>query len=56
MRQCDVKYFLSQKLSWNLTNSFPNHTFHWKGIDQSSVLAYFPPSDTYESGYNINSQ
>ena len=53
MQICDVKYFLSQKLSWNLTNTFPHHTFIWKGIDQSKVLAHFPPGDTYESDLKI---
>lgn len=52
MKLCDVSYFLSQKLSWNLTNTFPHHSFYWKGIDQSKVLAYFPPGDTYESHVN----
>jgi alpha-mannosidase len=28
-----INYFLSQKLSWNLTNKFPHHTFLWEGID-----------------------
>ena len=53
MQICDIKYFLSQKLSWNLTNTFPHHTFIWKGIDQSKVLAHFPPGDTYESELKI---
>ena len=53
MKLCDIKYFLSQKLSWNLTNTFPHHTFFWKGIDQSKVLAHFPPGDTYESHIDV---
>ncbi|RXG58013.1 Alpha-mannosidase [Armadillidium vulgare] len=41
-------YFLTQKLSWNLVNEFPHHTFIWEGIDGSSVLAHFPPGNSYE--------
>ena len=39
--------FLTQKLSWNRFNPPEHHTFHWVGIDGSSVLAHFPPADTY---------
>ena len=42
-----LPYFLSQKLSWNLFNKFPHTTFTWEGIDGSTVLAHFPPADTY---------
>ncbi len=48
-RLAGSRYFLSQKLSWNQTNSFPHHTFWWQGIDGSRVFAHFPPSDTYSS-------
>jgi len=44
---CD--WFLSQKLSWNETNTMPHHTFTWEGIDGSRVLTHFPPVDTYIS-------
>ncbi|BFZ09579.1 hypothetical protein BsWGS_12618 [Bradybaena similaris] len=48
LRHCGVTRFLTQKLSWSLVNKFPHHTFHWEGIDGSSVLAHFPPGDSYE--------
>ncbi|KAG8514576.1 Alpha-mannosidase 2C1 [Galemys pyrenaicus] len=48
MRSCGIQYFLTQKLSWNLVNSFPHHTFFWEGLDGSRVLAHFPPGDSYE--------
>ncbi|MGB6057548.1 MAG: hypothetical protein WBF71_04725, partial [Microthrixaceae bacterium] len=41
--------FLTQKLSWNRTNSFPHHTFWWEGIDGSRVYTHFPPVDTYNA-------
>ncbi|CAI7994927.1 Alpha-mannosidase 2C1 [Geodia barretti] len=44
-----INYFLSQKLSWSLTNKFPHHTFLWEGIDGTCCLVHFPPADTYES-------
>ena len=44
---CD--YFLTQKISWNQFNVFPHHTFVWKGIDGSEVLAHFPPENGYSN-------
>ncbi|WGW12660.1 glycoside hydrolase family 38 C-terminal domain-containing protein [Saxibacter everestensis] len=43
------KYFLTQKISWNDTNSMPHHTFNWEGIDGTRVFTHFPPVDTYNS-------
>jgi alpha-mannosidase len=48
-----INYFLSQKLSWNLTNKFPHHTFLWEGIDGTCCLAHFPPADTYQSRADV---
>jgi alpha-mannosidase len=42
MRKCGIKYFLSQKLSWNLITKFPHTSFVWEGLDGSHVLAHFP--------------
>jgi alpha-mannosidase len=47
MRSAGVRWFLTQKISWNETNVFPHNTFWWEGIDGSRVLAHFPPADTY---------
>jgi alpha-mannosidase len=44
-----VRYFMTQKLSWNWVTRHPHHTFHWQGIDGSTVLAHMPPEDTYNS-------
>ncbi len=41
MRLCGVKYFLTTKLSWNDTNSFPYESFIWQGIDGSRVCVHF---------------
>ncbi|MGV8996509.1 MAG: alpha-mannosidase [Parvibaculaceae bacterium] len=47
MREAGLHRFLTQKLSWNKYTSPPHHSFHWRGLDGSSVLAHFPPADTY---------
>jgi alpha-mannosidase len=44
---CD--YFLTQKISWNDTNTFPHNSFMWQGIDGTEIFTHFPPSDTYGS-------
>ncbi|KAL6474259.1 hypothetical protein MHYP_G00178200 [Metynnis hypsauchen] len=48
MRGCGISRFLTQKLSWNLVNTFPHSTFFWEGIDGSLVLTHFPPGNSYE--------
>uniref|UniRef100_A0A8C2VKB0 Alpha-mannosidase 2C1 n=1 Tax=Chinchilla lanigera TaxID=34839 RepID=A0A8C2VKB0_CHILA len=53
MRGCGITRFLTQKLSWNLVNSFPHHTFHWEGLDGSRVLVHFPPGDSYGMQVNV---
>jgi alpha-mannosidase len=42
-----MKWFLTQKISWNQTNKFPHHTFWWEGIDGTRIFTHFPPADTY---------
>ncbi|AXG77904.1 alpha-mannosidase [Streptomyces paludis] len=49
MKLAGVKWFLTQKISWNTTNKFPHHTFRWEGIDGTRILSHFPPVDTYNS-------
>ena len=49
MKLAEVPYFLTMKLSWSLYNKFPYHSFHWKGIDGSSVFAHMLPEDTYNA-------
>ncbi|XP_069337836.1 alpha-mannosidase 2C1 isoform X4 [Eulemur rufifrons] len=54
MRGCGIRHFLTQKLSWNLVNSFPHHTFFWEGLDGSHVLVHFPPGDSYGMQGNVD--
>ncbi|MFE7169235.1 alpha-mannosidase [Streptomyces sp. NPDC057616] len=44
-----IRWFLTQKLSWNQSNKMPHHTFWWEGIDGTRVFTHFPPVDTYNS-------
>ena len=44
-----MKWFLTQKISWNQTNQMPHHTFWWEGIDGSRIFTHFPPVDTYNA-------
>ncbi|XP_051918255.1 alpha-mannosidase 2C1 isoform X2 [Hippocampus zosterae] len=48
MQGCGISNFLTQKLSWNLVNTFPHSTFFWEGLDGSKVLTHFPPGNSYE--------
>ncbi|MFF3325586.1 alpha-mannosidase [Streptomyces sp. NPDC002889] len=47
-----VKWFLTQKLSWNQSNKMPHHTFWWEGIDGTRVFTHFPPVDTYNAQFH----
>jgi len=49
IRGCGCRNFLTIKLSWNMVNEFPYHSFKWQGIDGSEVLAHMPPEGTYNS-------
>lgn len=49
LKKSGVKYFITQKLSWNMVNKFPHHSFWWRGIDGSMVLAHMLPENTYNS-------
>ena len=42
-------WFLTQKISWNETNTMPHSTFLWEGIDGTRLFTHFPPVDTYNS-------
>jgi len=53
LRAAGVRFFLTQKLSWNEVDRFPHHTFWWEGIDGSRVLAHCPPTDTYNGEFRV---
>ncbi|WP_426404869.1 alpha-mannosidase [Streptomyces sp. R-07] len=49
MKLAGIRWFLTQKISWNTTNRFPHHTFRWEGIDGTRIFSHFPPVDTYNA-------
>ena len=49
LKKAGIDWFLTQKLSWSKMTEFRHHTFHWAGIDGSSVLTHFPPEANYTS-------
>lgn len=49
IKKSGLDNFMTIKISWNLINEFPHHSFHWQGIDGSSVLTHMPPEGTYNS-------
>jgi alpha-mannosidase len=53
IRGAGIRFFLTQKLSWNQFNKPTSSTFLWEGIDGSSVLTHFPPSDTYNGSGSV---
>jgi alpha-mannosidase len=49
LRKSGMDWFQTIKLAWNKVNDFPHRTFHWEGIDGSSVLVHMPPEGDYNS-------
>ncbi|MBN1542825.1 alpha-mannosidase [candidate division KSB1 bacterium] len=49
LKKSGIDFLVTQKISWNQFNRFPHHTFIWRGIDGSEIVAHFPPEDTYNS-------
>ncbi|WP_457099756.1 alpha-mannosidase [Microbacterium sp. P5_E9] len=49
LRKSGMDWFQTIKLSWNKVNVFPHRTFHWQGIDGSTVLVHMPPEGDYNS-------
>ncbi len=49
LKLADVDYFSTQKLSWSLINPFPHQSFHWQGLDGTTVLTHMLPEETYNS-------
>ncbi|ORX86316.1 hypothetical protein K493DRAFT_269045 [Basidiobolus meristosporus CBS 931.73] len=52
--QSGLKYFFTQKLSWNNINKFPNTSFYWKGLDGSKVVTHMAPSETYNAQAEVS--
>jgi alpha-mannosidase len=52
LKKSGVDIFMTQKISWNETNTFPHHTFYWQGIDGTRILTHFLPANNY----NVNNR
>lgn len=52
-RGAGMDRFLTQKLSWNNINNFPNTTFNWVALDGSQVICHMPPNNTYTALANL---
>ncbi|MET0974240.1 MAG: glycoside hydrolase family 38 C-terminal domain-containing protein [Leifsonia sp.] len=49
LRGTGMDWFQTIKLAWNTVNDFPHRSFHWQGIDGSTVLVHMPPEGDYNS-------
>ncbi|WP_029150453.1 alpha-mannosidase [Microbacterium indicum] len=47
LRRAGIRWFFTQKMSWNDSDAMPHHSFLWEGIDGSRVFTHFPPNNTY---------
>jgi alpha-mannosidase len=52
LRRAGVDYFSTQKMSWSLINTFPHQSFHWQGIDGTTIPSHMLPEETYNSSAN----
>lgn len=52
LKGCGLEWFMTQKLSWNESNTFPHHLFVWEGIDGSRILAHQLPTNDYNFSNN----
>ncbi len=49
LKKSGMDWFQTIKLAWNKVNDFPHRSFHWQGIDGSTVLVHMPPEGDYNS-------
>src|SRR3990170_7074060 len=49
LRRSGIRYFFTTKLALNRFTKFPYHSFHWEGLDVSTVLAHFMPAEEYSA-------
>lgn len=49
LKKSGMDWFQTIKLAWNKVNNHPYRTFHWAGIDGSTVLVHMPPEGDYNS-------
>gem|GEM_PF-240144 len=42
MKKSGIECFMTTKIFWNDTNTFPYNIFFWKGLDGTQILTYMP--------------
>ncbi|MBQ4051293.1 MAG: alpha-mannosidase [Oscillospiraceae bacterium] len=59
LKGCNIKTFMTTKISWNQYNHLPHDLFWWRGIDGTEMLTYFittpsenQPLEKFFSTYN----
>ena len=53
MKGCSVDYFMTTKIGWNDTNTFPMDTFYWEGIDGTRVFSHFNTTHHFPDAENV---
>lgn len=53
LRKSGIESFVTQKISWNTINKFPNSTFMWRALDGTEILSHFPPNDNYVARVDV---
>ncbi len=51
MAKAGLDTFITNKIAWSDTNSFPHVSFNWRGLDSTSVLAHCTPGHNYNSDF-----
>lgn len=54
LKLCEIDNFVTSKINWNDTNSFPYDTFWWQGIDGTQVFSHFINTPSEHRGYNAD--
>lgn len=47
LNKAGIRHFVTSKISWNDTNTMPNDTFMWQGIDGSEIFTNFITTQEY---------
>lgn len=54
LNKSGVNSFVTSKISWNDTNTMPNDTFIWKGVDGSEIFTHFMTAQEMRSDGKID--
>ncbi len=56
LKLCNIRTFMTTKISWNQYNTIPHDLFRWRGIDGSEILTYFitTPGDPVSDNITYN--